>query len=489
MESEHLITFGTFAALTWSFGATLALCRIDVRRPLRPLLYAAASWAAVCGMLWLDSCVSLGRNSSVYVFQMLTGADLPHLAAAALGFCVGFGPAIWPWHRDWNQANGGMVAKLRFLILLLVHAACFVLLGVITLQEQIKPYLVDRGLRSIITSPGGTEHELGFDLEVYYECTDHPLRIAVGPDGNVYATALRGAALQRGVVVRIAPDPETGTLTETQVARNLNRPFGIAFHDGDLYVSRSGQHSRANHGTLVETNTGAVTLLRDLDGDGIMDYYHDVLSDLPGAQGPDPLHQNNGITFGADGSLYVTVGSHGDRIPAVGPYDGTIIRSRPDGSQTTVFARGFRNPFSVAIGPNGELFCTDNDASDRRNGDELNHVLEGEHYGFPYADGRAEHPSGAVPPLFTVKDGTLQGIAFATSSQLPDDCRNCLYVVNYPNGEIYRIRLTAENGSYRAESSLFARVPQALDIAVDANGTFYISCFESKKIYRLTFRG
>jgi glucose/arabinose dehydrogenase len=253
-------------------------------------------------------------------------------------------------------------------------------------------------------------------------------------------------------------------------------------------VSRSGQYAKAISGTMTWINTGAVTRLRDLDGDGVMDFYEDVLSDLPGAQGPDPLHQNNGIAFSSDGLLYTTVGAHSDRAPAVGKHEGTILRSRADGSELTVFAEGFRNPFDIVVGPDAQLFSTDNDANDRRSGDELNHVVAGAHYGFPYADGSTEHPQGTVAPLM-VTNGSLQGITYASSPRLPEELRDCLYAVSYENGEIFRIRLTRTGDAYTAQSTLFARIPGAVDICVDRDGTFYISCFHSQTIYRLTYQG
>lgn len=489
MQSEHIVTFMTFAALTWSLGATLAMFRVGQRLTSRSICYALISLGVLAGVLWVDSKVSLGRNSVIYLLGSLWSADLHHLTAAAMGVCVGFGPAMWPWQSEWEKPVAGFLAKTRKVSVLASIVACFVFSGLMASQDQLRPYLVNRGLDGILQSPVGYQHDPAFVLEPYYECLSHPIRIAVGPDGRLHATRFKGVALQEGVVVRFAPDSRTGTVMETVIAENLNRPFGLAFHEGDLYVSRTGHYLRARHGTVTETNTGAVTLLRDTNGDGLMDYYHDVVTELPGAQGPDPLHQNNGITFGPDGFLYVTVGAHSDRTPPTGAYEGTILRSRPDGSELGVFARGFRNPFDVAFGPGADLFCTDNDSSSTGYGDELNHVVEDQHYGFPYDEGKDRHPQGTIEPLLVEKKGTLQGIAYTTSERLPEEYRDCLYVANYASGEIYRVRLTLENGRYRAERTLFARIPEALDIAIDPDGTIYVSCYGSKIIYRLTYKG
>ena len=81
--------------------------------------------------------------------------------------------------------------------------------------------------------------------------------------------------------------------------------------------------------------------------------------------------------------------------------------------------------------------------------------------------------------------GTLQGVAYTNSPNLPAEFRDCPYVVSYGNGEIHRVRLTRAGNSYEAQTSLFARVPGALDLTIDEAGTFYVSCFEQKTIYRL----
>lgn len=289
-------------------------------------------------------------------------------------------------------------------------------------------------------------------------------------------------------MVRLQRDSR-GNIRETIVAKHLGRPHGLAFFNGDLYVSRSGQHGRAESGVMRWVNTGAVTLLRDLNGDGVADYYDDIVSGLPGAQGPDPLHQNNGIAFSPDGFLYTTVGIPVDRGPAVSELEGTIIRCRADGSEMCVFARGFRNPFDVVIGPDGQVFATDNDANDRRSGDELNHIIENGHYGFPYADGASPHPEGAIEPIAVLKRGTLQGLAYVPSTSAASDLRNCLLVVSYENGEMFRVTLSQRNGTYTAELEFFARLTGAVDVEVDQNGAIYVSCFHTRKIFRLTRRG
>jgi glucose/arabinose dehydrogenase len=306
----------------------------------------------------------------------------------------------------------------------------------------------------------------------------------MGDDGHLYVSGYGGIALQNGSVLRIERDPQTGSTREVQVAGYLNRPHGIAFHDGALYISRAGQYTRAKNGRIVQENTGTVTRVQDLDGDGRFDHYTDVVSDLPGAQQPDGMHQNNGIAFDTEGNLLVTVGIAADH--SAHPYAGTILRSGPDGANITVFARGLRNPYDVAVGPDGSLFCTDNDPDDTSPGDALYHVVLGGHYGFPYASSESgTEVIGTQRPLLRSKS-PLEGITYVPAGRFPDGFDNCLYVASFGDGHINRIRLERNGDSYRATMDTFARVPGALDVTFAPDGALYACSFDQRKIYRIT---
>ncbi|MBC8353573.1 MAG: PQQ-dependent sugar dehydrogenase [Planctomycetes bacterium] len=486
MQPEHLLTTVTVHALIWSTGA-LAVVALRFRSwNWFQVGYALAAVAAIGAAVWLNTVISLGRNSVMFVARSLMDGDLRHLSAAALGTCLGLAAALWPWQVSecLSRRNRRIIRAATVTVVILA----FIVLSLMTAQEQLQPLLKRRSLGSIVSNPFGFSQPADFIVEEYHQCNIHPVQIVVGPDDDIYVTGYWGAALQDGVVARLSRTSEGGAIRETTIARNLGRPHGLAFHNGDLYVSRSGQFARAEAGRLVGVNTGAVTLLRDVDGDHLIDYFEDVVAGLPGAQGPDPLHQNNGIAFGPDGALYITVGAHSDRAPTTGPFEGTIVRSRLDGSAPEVFAKGFRNPFDLCFTADGQCFGTDNDASDRRNGDELNLIRSGEHYGFPYADGIRPHPEATVSPLLVTRNRTFQGLCYAASSDLPAQFRDSIYIASYGSGEIQQVQLRREGESIRAVSSVFARVPGALDITVTDKGEFFVACFQSKKIYRLRLR-
>jgi glucose/arabinose dehydrogenase len=291
-------------------------------------------------------------------------------------------------------------------------------------------------------------------------------------------------------IVQLLPEKATGQFEQRIVADStiLMRTYGLAVRDGDLFVSRSGMRAKATMGRITYESTGAVTQLKDLDRDGYFEYAHDVVQGLPGARGPDTMQQNNGIAFGPDGSLYVTCGCAANRDLDEHPWGGVILRTQPDFSRTDIFARGFRNPFGIALGPDGELFVTDNDI-DENPGDELNHVIEGEHYGHPFVVPKQDHvtPVGFRSPIFVGDlESNLLGLAFATSSSLPEKYRDCLYVTDLMQNTVWRMTLARDEDTYQVTGvSPFATVSSPVDIAITGEGVFYVLSRRSKAIYRI----
>ncbi len=209
-----------------------------------------------------------------------------------------------------------------------------------------------------------------------------------------------------------------------------------------------------------------------------MDYYEDVVTGLPGSQGPVSQHSNNGIVFGPDGSLYFTQGAHSDGDVLNHPWEGKILRASPDFQEVTIFASGLRNPFGLVYGPGGQLFATDNDVALGDPGDELNLIKEGADYGHPYVVGDDDGGGQFVKPLLLSNKGSYAGIAYTASAALPVEYRGCLYVADFIGHKIWRVTLTPHGGSYSAEAAPFVEVPFPIGIAVTRTGDFYITSYE-----------
>jgi len=256
-----------------------------------------------------------------------------------------------------------------------------------------------------------------------------------------------------------------------------------------LLVSRSGQHTAYNNGVREHFATGALTRLTDTDGDGVMDYYHDIVPELPGAQGPDYLHQNNAVVVGDDGDIYFTTANHADARPVADERAGAILRARgPDHSDVEVFASGLRNPFGLAFAADGQLFATDNDAQGGlvggNKGDKLLRVNEGDFFGHPFGDGNSDEIKAAE----LRSSFALGGLSLASSEQLPEEYRNKMFVVVYGEGRIMTVEESGEGEDAEFKLKPFAIVPGAVDMAAAPDGSFYV-CVYPDKIVKISYDG
>lgn len=101
------------------------------------------------------------------------------------------------------------------------------------------------------------------------------------------------------------------------------------------------------------------------------------------------------LALGPDGMLYCGSGSRTDgnepgnngHLAKSGehPLTASIWRLDPESTkpEPEIFARGLRNPYGFCWTPDGEMFATDN-GPDADLPEELNAIVAGAHYGFPY---------------------------------------------------------------------------------------------------------
>ena len=447
----------------------------------RAALSGAPRWPLVIaglGLLLAGVAVSLalpGRNVAVAVLDFVLEAKQVAVASLGIGALLGLlvGSALY---RPVLPATGFLAGLAPAALYL---AALFGLSALPNFEQ----------LRVLLVAPDDGRAEAsgitdGFRVEVLHALRTAPTSIALGPDGLIHVSGYWGDADHRGVVARLVPDGRGG-FEETFVVDRMNRPHGIAFHEGDLYISRSGQFSRAVGGRMEVVNTGAVTRARDLNGDGVYDDFVDVLGGLPGAKGG--LHQNNGLAFDEAGWMYVGTGTPDDHKPAVHPLDGVILRSRPDGSEVETFAEGFRNPYDLAFDGSGRLFGTDNDDDDlAAKGDELNLIERDGHYGHPYASfEQTLEVEGMVPPL--LRANHLQGLVHVPANALREGLGESLFAATWFDGELKRIALDDSGPELVATAEWFADLPRVIDVTFDAaNRTLYAISHDDRLVYRIT---
>ncbi len=484
MESTILLVFLTFFFISVCFFAVGIL--VLVKKSWSNLSIFLVSLLCLVVIGSLGSMVEAEKNFFMSTLRLLWGFDRPHIVSAAMGMAFAFPlMAFWLFGKEkvfrWNNVAQYLIIHIGLIGVLMTG-------GLLVAKDVLSPYLPHKQ-RNVGEGMFVPETPTGFILEEVLNSREFvPVRVAINPQGKIFLGGHTGIAGQSGVIVELVADPQSRMLRERVVASMLNDPYGMAFFGDDLYVSRSGQHTRWEHGELQNVNTGGVTMLRDLDGDGIMDYYHDVISNLPGAQAPDYLHRNYAIAFGPDQSLYITSGISSDSHPPSHSWAGTILRAiPPDYKKVEVFAKGLRNTFGLVFGPKGDLFATDNDAQGgvlANAGDKLLHVTRGANFGHPFAD----HKSMGVKKSILVSPFSLGGMAYTQHQNLPEKYQNCLYIVSYGEGKILRYRLKKQDNVYMAEGHEFASVPGAVDIAAAPNGDFYVVVYPNK-VMRIRYIG
>ena len=151
-------------------------------------------------------------------------------------------------------------------------------------------------------------------------------------------------------------------------------------------------------------------------------------------------HQASGLSLSPNGWLFVTNGdddSHGEGSDGSRAYllrNGAVWRARPDGSQLSLFARGFRNPYrDVVFDEFGNMFHSDNDNEDgsKFQGCRLIHIMEEADYGWrlkpsvrccwPDVDRGAivgERP-GRMPPMAKTGRGAPAGLLHYQGTGFP----------------------------------------------------------------------
>lgn len=211
----------------------------------------------------------------------------------------------------------------------------------------------------------------------------------------------------------------------------LDRPHGLALRDGFLYVAEMTAVGRIAFDAATRKTTGA---------------FERVITGLPSGGN----HWTRTIGFGPDGFLYVSVGSSCNVCVEEDSRRAAISRYDPATWRGSVFASGLRNSVGFAWrtgegsgGTAHELFATDNGRDLLGNNFppcELNLVVEGGFYGWPFANGnrvsdpdlgqgREREIAASLPPVhnFPAHNAPL-GITFLEAANTPEGYRGAALV-------------------------------------------------------------
>jgi len=306
-----------------------------------------------------------------------------------------------------------------------------------------------------------------------------PTAMELGPDNELYVSGAQGT-----IWMIQDSDQDNSADQVIEFATNLNQPEGLAWGDGGLYINEVGR----------------LIFMKDNDGDDVADETRVVLDGFPGEQYA--FHQNNGLTFGPDGRLYIGSGSTTDHRPEESPMAARIFSINPDGTDLKVYATGVRNPYGIIPAPGGGFFAVDNGSSgcvdtevqidDCRPEvkidvpEEVNYILEGKDYGFPNYYGMPPEDSGTMPPVVTFPEHAAPtGIVIYEGDKFPARFKGQLFVSLWARGEIYRVKLyRLDEERYTGAPLLFASGltgPSALLNSPD--GGLYVTSYSGNAIY------
>lgn len=274
---------------------------------------------------------------------------------------------------------------------------------------------------------------------------------------------------------------------------DLTRPHGIDYLDGWLYVAESNAVGRI----AFDAASGKVS------GD-----YTRVLTGL----GDKGNHWTKTLRAGSDGWLYLSSGSTCNVCEEEDPQRASVMRFKPDGSELTIYATGLRNSVGLDWAPwSNELFGTDN-GRDLLGDDfppcELNKIVEGGFYGWPYINTStldpdygaklpADSPENLLPDHEFMAHNAPLGIRFLRHSTLAGFERSALVALHgswnrsVPDGYKVVVLKWQPDGTI-VESDFVSGFLQngnllgrPVDVTEARDGSIYISDDYSGSIYRV----
>ena len=328
----------------------------------------------------------------------------------------------------------------------------------------------------------------GFKIEVYASGIANARSLRLGDKGTVFVS-------NRVLDKVYAITDRNGKREAKVIASGLDRPNGLAFHNGTLYIAEGTKISKLEK---IEDN---------LDSPPQLVVIYDDL----------PNHQSHGwkfIAIGPDNKLYINVGSPCN-ICIPPEENGQIRRINLDGSGAEVFARGVRNSVGFDWHPlTKELYFTDNGRdwlSEDLPEDELNRVTKvGQHFGFPYCHqgnftdrevGWGRSCDEFVKPVALLgPHSAALGMRFYTGRMFPTEYRNAIFIARHGSwnktkkigGDVVVAKLN-QNGSVKSIEPFLtgflqnnAYIGRPVDVQVMKDGSLLVSDDHAGAVYRIT---
>lgn len=335
----------------------------------------------------------------------------------------------------------------------------------------------------------------GFTVEIFAEGVENARMMRFSPGGDLLVSQPR-----LGRILHVLRDGDGDGRSDGQrvLVGDLDRPHGLDFRDGALYIGETGGIARV---AVRESGPDSI------EANGPVER---IVEGLP----PGGNHWSRTLRFGPDGGLYLHVGSSCNVCEEEDPRRATLLRFEPDGSGEEIYAAGLRNSVGFDWQPGtGDLYATDN-GRDLLGDDyppcELNLVERGGFYGWPYANGDKEpdpdfgpgnedRVAASIGPVhgFRAHNAPL-GITFLRHPDQPEAFREAALVALH--GSWNRTTLDGyevvslhwrEDGSIEERAFLTGFevdqdvIGRPVDVIEGADGSVFVSDDYSGTIYRV----
>lgn len=334
----------------------------------------------------------------------------------------------------------------------------------------------------------------GFHVDIFADDVPNARELAYSPAGIVYA-----GSMDEGDVYAL-PDMDHDGVADTVITiiEGLRMPVGVAWHNGDLYVSAVDR---------ILVLPGIDAHLKNPPAPRIVtDHF------------PNETHHGwKFIAFGPDGRLYVPVGAPCNICLSEDSVFATVLSMLPDGTDMRIEARGVRNSVGFDWDPqDGSLWFTENGRDwmgDDMPSCELDHLTQrGQHFGYPFCHqgdtldpefGKGHACSEFVPPVAKLGPHVAPlGMRFYQGNMFPERYKGAMFIAEHgswnrtePTG--YRVVAAFRTADGTATQEVFAdgwlkanhAWGRPVDVLPMPDGALLISDDAADMIYRITYTG
>ena len=337
----------------------------------------------------------------------------------------------------------------------------------------------------------------GFEIDLFAEDVTNARSMAISPSGTLFV-GTRGDG--RVYAIQDTDGDYKADITHT-LMKDGNKPNGVAFKDGDLYVA---EVNRILKFTDIESR---------LDNPGEPEVIYDGY----------PTESHHGwkyISFGPDGKLYVPVGAPCNICESEDEVFNSITRINADGTGREIVQRGVRNTVGFTWHPEtGDMWFTDNGRDmlgDEVPACELNRANKDQmHFGYPYC-----HQGDLLDPVFGKNKDCANytapaqklgphvaplGIEFGASAMFPAQYKSIALIAEHGSWNRskkigYRISMVPVDGDSNAQGyetfadgwlneEADAAWGRPVDLEFMADGSMLVSDDFADVIYRITYKG